>query len=52
MNKIIAYFETNAGSTKVAEFETEELYITCLPALEKLAKEKNQWVTESLIEEE
>tara|TARA_R110000796_G_scaffold215321_1_gene331310 strand:+ start:257 stop:601 length:345 start_codon:yes stop_codon:yes gene_type:complete len=48
------YFETQNGSysEQVATFETEELYIICLPALKKEAKKQGYKITESIEEEE
>ena len=43
------YFETpnNSYCEEVATFDTEELYMLCLPVLEKEAKKRNMIVTES-----
>lgn len=49
------YFELNHGkyAELVAIFDNEETYDVCLPALEKLAKERNfDIVTESVVETE
>ena len=45
------YFETKNGSysSLVAVFDNEELYIACLPALEKAAAEQGMIVTESVV---
>ena len=53
---IKVYFETlgNNGqpifSEQVATFDTEEIYIQCLPALENLAALSGYMLTESLTE--
>lgn len=46
---ITVYFETenNSYSEQVAVFADNELYMACLPALEKLASEARMIVTES-----
>jgi hypothetical protein len=51
MSKVTVYFETKNYAEKVAEFANEQLYIRCLPDLEKLAKEQRMIVTESIQEE-
>ena len=43
------YFESNNHAEWVATFETEELFIACLPSLEKKAKEQRMIVTEVLV---
>ena len=48
---ITVYFEANAGAHIVAQFDSEETYMACLPALEKLAVEQGYVVTESVNEE-
>ena len=48
---ITVYFETNAGAHRVAQFDSEETYMACLFALEKLAVERGYVVTESVNEE-
>ena len=48
---ITVYFEANAGAHIVAQFDSEETYMACLPALEKLAALKGYTVTESVNEE-
>lgn len=48
--KVIVYFEAKAGSHIVAQFDEEETYMACLPALEALAKSKGYIVTESIRE--
>ena len=48
---ITVYFEANAGAHIVAQFDSEETYAACLPALEKLAALKDYTVTESVNEE-
>jgi hypothetical protein len=44
---IKVYFESNSHSQLVATFESEELYMVCLPALEKAASEERMIATES-----
>jgi hypothetical protein len=46
--KVTVYFEAKAGAHVVAQFDEEETYMACLPALESLAKSKGYVVTESL----
>jgi hypothetical protein len=43
---IKVYFESNSHAELVATFESEDLYIVSLPALEKKAKEQGMIVTE------
>lgn len=50
----VVFFETKSGaaySEKVATFETEELFIACLPILEKEAEKERYQVTESMCSE-
>ena len=47
---IKVYFESNNHAELVATFETEELYIKCLPSLEAAAQATNMIVTESIEE--
>ena len=49
---INVYFETNSTAELVAKLEDEEVYKACLPGLEKLAKQRRMFVTESLKESE
>jgi len=42
------YFESDVHAGLVAVFDNEEIYMACLPALEKLAREKGMIVTESI----
>ena len=49
---IRVYFESNAHAELVATFESEELYIACLPTLEQLASEQRMIVTETIDEHE
>jgi hypothetical protein len=49
--KVTVYFESNSGAHIVAQFDEEETYMVCLPALEALAHSKGYVVTESLNEE-
>ena len=48
---ITVYFEASAGAHRVAQFDSEETYMACLFALEKLAVEQGYVVTESVSEE-
>ena len=48
---ITVYFEAKAAAHIVAQFDSEETYMACLPALEKLAALKGYIVTESVSEE-
>lgn len=41
------YFESKTHAELVATFETEELYIKCLPILEEEARKTRMIVTES-----
>jgi len=43
---IKVYFESNWHAELVATFESEDLYIASLPALEKKAKKQGMIVTE------
>ena len=43
---IRVYFESNWHAELVATFESEDLYIASLPALEKKAKKQGMIVTE------
>lgn len=42
-----AYFEANAGAHMVAQFDSEETYMACFPALEQLSVLKGYILTES-----
>jgi hypothetical protein len=46
--KVTVYFEAKAGAHVVAQFDEEETYMACLPALETLAASKGYIVTESV----
>ena len=46
--KVAVYFEAEAGAHMVAQFDEEETYMACLPALEALASKRGYVVTESL----
>jgi hypothetical protein len=46
--KVTVYFEAGAGAHVVAQFDEEDTYMACLPALEALAESKGYIVTESL----
>jgi hypothetical protein len=52
MMKIIVYFEIGRASHIVAQFFDEELYMACLPALEKEASKGGYMVTESCREDD
>lgn len=47
---IEVYFESGSHAELVAVFQSEDLYMACLPILEQRAKESNMIVTESVIE--
>jgi hypothetical protein len=49
---IRVYFESNAHAELVATFESEELYMSCLPTLERLASKQRMIVTETIDEHE
>ena len=46
-SNITVYFEAKTGAHTVAQFDEEETYMACLPALEKLAESKGYVITES-----
>jgi hypothetical protein len=46
-SRITVYFEAKAGAHQVAQFDEEETYIACFPALEQLAMLKGYTITES-----
>jgi hypothetical protein len=46
--KVAVYFEAKIGAHMVAQFDEEETYMACLPALEALAHSKGYVVTESM----
>ncbi len=46
-SRITVYFEAKAGAHQVAQFDSEETYMACFPALEQLAMLKGYIVTES-----
>ena len=45
---IKVYFESNSTAELVATFNDEEIYIACVPALEKLAKKNKMMLSESV----
>lgn len=47
MEKITVFFESNSHAEMVAIFESEQLYMACLPALQQYAAERGMTVTES-----
>ncbi|MAN61380.1 MAG: hypothetical protein CMI60_05460 [Parvibaculum sp.] len=49
---IRVYFESSSHAELVATFETEELYMLCLPELEKEAERMDMIVTESMLDED
>jgi hypothetical protein len=49
---IRVYFESSSHAELVATFETEELYMECLPALEKEAERMDMILTESMLDED
>jgi hypothetical protein len=51
---ITVFFENEspAHADIVAQFDSEELYMACLPALETMAKSMNMFVSESVNEDE
>ena len=52
MNRMITvYFEAKAGAHIVAQFDSEETYMACFPALEQLAMLKGYTITESVNDE-
>jgi len=50
---ITVFFENEspAHADMVAKFQSEELYMACLPALEAMAKSMNMFVSESVDED-
>ena len=52
--KIVVYFETKdfKYSEVVAQFASEEIFVACLPTLERIAKDRDMYVSESCREEE
>lgn len=51
MVKVYFQHPTNWYRELVAYFDTEETYMICLPALEKLAEEANMVITENIVED-
>ena len=47
---IKVYFESNTHAELIAIFESEDIYCSCVPALEKLAEERGVFLTESIEE--
>ena len=45
---INVYFESNISAEMIAQFNSEEIYMACIPALEKLAEINNVILTESV----
>lgn len=45
---ITVYFETSISAHIVAQFDSEETYMACLPALEQLAERQGHTITESV----
>ena len=52
MIKVYFEYHPTLYAEEVAQFENEEVYEACFPILEKLAKEANMCVTDSVIDEE
>ena len=50
--KVVVYFENGRASDVVAQFDSEAVYMACLPALEDFAGNKGYIVTESCREDE
>jgi len=52
--KIVVYFETKdfKYSEVVAQFASEEIFVACLPTLERIAKDRDMYVSESCRENE
>jgi len=48
---IRVYFESNTHAELIAVFENEDIYLSCVPALENLAQERGVFLTESIEEE-
>ena len=48
MMGVKVYMESKQHAEIVALFQTEEAYLYCLPALEKLASESRMIITESI----
>jgi hypothetical protein len=50
MKKILinVYFESNTHAELIAQFNNEDIYMACVPALEKLAEQENLFLTESI----
>ena len=48
---ITVYFEAKAAAHIVAQFDSEETYMACFPALEQLASLKGYTITESVNDE-
>jgi len=46
-SNVTVYFEAGAGAHVVAQFDNEETYMACFPALEQLAMLKGYTITES-----
>lgn len=44
---ITVYFETKGYAEKIATFESEDIYIKCVPILEEIAKEDGMIITET-----
>ena len=51
LDQVKVYAESNSHAELWATFESEELYLLCLPALEKEANECGMFITESVREE-
>ena len=47
-DNIEVYFESKSSAELVATFNDEEIYMACVPVLEKLAKEHRMILTETI----
>ena len=52
MERYKVYFESRNHAELIATFEDEDIYIRCLPMLEKIAEESGMIVTESFSPDE
>ena len=48
MEKVTVFFESKSHTEQVATFESEELYMVCLPALQQCAAQGGYIITESV----
>lgn len=47
---ITVYFQSGRHAEIVAKFESEDVYMACLPVLEEIAKQQNMIVSEAMEE--